>query len=76
MMLDLRTRSPVYSQVLGEVTAEVYLGENGYDVFIVGDSVASFLGTGASLEDCKEEIKALERMVKSDLFKGEIAKYS
>ena len=74
-MLDLRTSSPVYSRVLGEVTAEVYLGENGYNVFLVGDAVASFLGTGASLEDCKEEIKALERLVNSDLYKREIAKY-
>ena len=75
MMLDLRTSSPVYSQVLGEVTAEVYLGENGYNVFIVGDVVASFLGTAASLEDCMEEIKALERLVNSDLFEREIAKH-
>ena len=41
---------------------------------MVGDVVASFPGNAASLEDYKEEIKALEWLVNSALFKREIAK--
>ena len=76
MMLDLRTGRPIYSQALGTVTAEVYRSEEGYSVFIVGDRLASFLGTATSLEDCKEEIKSLERLVASEVFQREVARHS
>ena len=82
MMGDVRMQlvglfgPPIYSQALGSVTAEVYRSQEGYKVFIVGDLIASFLGTAKSLEDCKEEIKSLERLVNSDLFQRGGAEYS
>ena len=75
MLLELCFGPPIYTQPLGSVTAEVYPCEEGYKVFIVGENLASYLGVSVSLEDCKEEIKSLECLVQSDVFRREIAKY-
>ena len=73
--MELCYGPPIYSRALGSVTAEVYPSEEGYKVFIVGEHLASFLGTSTSLEDCKEEIRSLERLVESDVFQREVAQY-
>ena len=53
---------------VGIVTAEVYLHEGGYSVFIVGDNVKVFIGCFPSIEDCQREIEWL-RQVDSEMFK-------
>ena len=65
MALATQLGSPVYSQPVGPVSAEVFLIEGVYRVFIVGDNLASYLGASTSLEDCKEEIRALKRLAES-----------
>ena len=75
MLLQSYFGPPVYTQDLGAVSAEVYHSDHTYRVFIVGETVASFLGNSASLEDCKEEIKSLETLVASDVFQREISNH-
>ncbi len=53
---------------IGIVTAEVYLDEGGYSVFLVGDNVKVFIGYFPSIEDCQREIEWL-RQVDSEIFK-------
>ncbi len=73
MLLESYFGPPVYTRHLGTVSAEVYQSEDTYRVFIVGETVASFLGNSTSLEDCKEEIRCLESLVESDVFQREVA---
>lgn len=54
---------PVYTEVLSLATAEVYRIEGAYCVFLVGDRLASFVGSSPSLEDCKTEIRRLKEMM-------------
>ena len=75
MLLESYFGPPVYTRHLGMVSAEVYQSEDTYRVFIVGETVASFLGNSTSLEDCKEEIRCLESLVASDVFQREIANH-
>ena len=60
MPLTLEFGPPTYSLSLGLATAEVYFAGGEFKVFVVGDNVASFLGSADSFEDCKEEIDSLE----------------
>ena len=53
---------PIYSRPLGLATAEVYFSEGEFQVYVVGDNVASFLGSADSFEDCKEEIDSLQAL--------------
>ena len=53
---------------VGIVTAEVYLDEGGYSVYLVGDNLKVFIGCFRSIEDCQREIEWL-RQVDSELFK-------
>ena len=64
MMNAMGFDAPVYSQEIGLVTAEIYLSEGKYGLFIVGDSLASFLGSSESLDDCVDEIRSLQQPVK------------
>ncbi len=75
MPLALYFGPPVYAQPLGLATAEVYRSQGVYRVFIVGDTLASFLGSSASLEDCKEEIRSLQLLVDSEVFASEAGKH-
>jgi len=59
----------VYAEALGLATAQVYYHDGQYNLFLMGDQVASFLGSAPSLADCQEEIRCLERLVVSDVFK-------
>ena len=72
MMLGIN--APVYSQEIGLVTAEIYQSEGKYELFIVGDNLASFLGSSESLDDCIEEIRSLQQVADSNLYKCEIAR--
>ncbi len=56
------TSAPIYSQEIGLARAEIYQSEGRYELFIVGDSLASFLGSSESLDDCIEEIRSLQRV--------------
>ena len=76
MLQERQSGSPVYSQNLGLVEAEVYATDNGYEVFIVGENLRSYLGFSYSLDDCLEEIGSLQRLVESETFRQEVAKYS
>ena len=67
--------SPVYSQKLGLVEAEVYATGAGYQVFIVGETLTSYLGSSLLLDDCLEEIRSLKQLVESETFQQEVAKY-
>ncbi len=53
---------------VGIVTAEIYLDEAGYSVFIVGDNVKVYIGCFPSIEDCQREIEWL-RQVADSVFK-------
>lgn len=64
-MLDDPTEFPIYTEMLGLVSAEVYQYDGVYALFLVGDQVACFLGNCKSLEDCQEEIKSLRKLAKS-----------
>ncbi len=54
--------TPIYSQEIGLARAEIYQSEGRYELFIVGDNLASFLGSADSLDDCMEEIRSLQRV--------------
>ena len=75
MLLEDYFGSPIYSHELGTVAAEVYFSAEGYQLFIVGERLASYLGQAMSLEDCKDEIKTLETLVESPAFRLEAEKY-
>ncbi len=75
MLQERQSGSPVYSQNLGLVEAEVYATESGYQVFIVGEDLRSYLGSSFSLDDCVEEIRSLQQLVESETFQQEAAKY-
>lgn len=75
MLLGGHFGPPIYTYQLGTMAAEVYVGGRGYQLFIVGERLASYLGEAKSLGDCKEEIKTLEMLVESAAFKLEAAKY-
>ena len=68
-MLMQAEGSCVHTEDLGPVAVEIYFQEGAYSVFIVGEEVASFLGSSHSLEDCMEEIKCLKRLAESDVFR-------
>ena len=76
MLQERHLGPPVYSQNLGLVEAEVYATDSGYQVFIVGETLTSYLGSSLSLDDCLEEIKSLRQLVESDTFQQEVEKYS
>ena len=75
MLQERHLGSLVYSQNLGLVDAEVYATDAGYQVFIVGESLRSYLGSSHSLDDCLEEIRSLKQLVESDKFQQEVGKY-
>ncbi len=60
---------PVLTESVGIVTAEVYLDEGIYSVFVVGDNVKGFIGRFKSIEDCKREIAWLRQAAGSEPFK-------
>ena len=74
MTVALGFNSPVYSQEMGLVTAEVYQSDGVYGVYIVGDCLSSYLGSSESLDDCIDEIRSLQQVAESDLYKREIAR--
>ncbi len=74
MTKALGINAPVYSQEIGLVTAEIYRSEGKYRLFIVADNLASFLGSSESLDDCIEEIRWLQQVADSNLYKCEIAR--
>ncbi len=59
---------PVARITVGLVTADVYLDEGGYNIFLVGDNVKVFIGCFLSIEDCQREIEWL-RQVADSVFK-------
>jgi hypothetical protein len=74
MTKSLGINALVFSQAIGLVTAEIYESEGEYLLFIVGDTLATFLGCSESLHDCIEEIRSLERLADSDQYKREISR--
>jgi len=60
---------PVATITVGIVTAEIYLDEGGYNIFLVGDNVKVFIGCFPSIEDCQREIEWLRQVADSELFK-------
>ncbi len=54
---------------VGIVTAEVYLNEGGYTIFIVGDNVKVFIGCFPSIENCQREVEWLRQVADSEIFK-------
>lgn len=75
MLQERQSGSPVYSQNLGLVDAEVYATDAGYQVFIVGETLTSYLGSSLLLDDCLEEIRSLQLLVESETFQREVGKY-
>jgi len=65
----LEEARPVAKITVGIVTAEVYLDEGGYSIFIVGDNVKVFIGCFPSIEDCQREIEWLRQVTDSEIFK-------
>jgi len=61
--------TPVATITVGLVTADVYLKEGGYNIFIVGDNVKVFIGCFPSIEDCQREIEWLRQVADSEIFK-------
>ena len=62
---------PVATITVGIVTAELYLDEGGYNIFLVGDNVKVFIGCFPSIEDCQREIEWLRQVADSEIFKQE-----
>ncbi len=60
---------PLATITVGIVTAEVYLDEGGYSVFLVGDNVKVLIGYFPSIEDCQREIEWLGQVADSEIFK-------
>ena len=60
---------PVATITVGIVTAEVYLDEGGYNIFLVGDNVKVFIGCFPSIENCQREIEWLRQVGESEIFK-------
>ena len=73
MALATHLDTPVYSQPVGPVSAQVFLIEGVYQVFIMGDNLTSYLGASTSLDDCKEEIRTLQRLAESPAYQREVA---
>ncbi len=65
----LEEARPVATITVGMVTAEVYLDERGYSVFLVGDNIKVFIGYFPSMEDCQREIEWLRQVADSEIFK-------
>lgn len=63
-MLDEVNEFPVYTEMLGLVSAKVYEYDGVYSLFLEGDKVVCFLGNCNSLDRCQEEIKTLGRLAK------------
>ena len=61
-MLDQCIKQPIYAETVGLSTAEVYLDNGVYSVFLVGDQVACFLGISTSFEDCQREIECIKEL--------------
>lgn len=66
MLQERQLGSPVYSQNLGLIDAEVYATDAGYQVFIAGETLTSYLGSSLLLDDCLEEIRSLQLLVESE----------
>lgn len=66
----------VHTEDVGPMTVEIYRQEDTYFVFVVGEEVASFLGSSQSFEDCLEEIKCLKSLAESDLFQQAVSDLS
>ena len=66
-MTDQFTGRPVYTEQVGQSTAEVYQYGGIYSVLLMGGLVACFLGNSASLEDCKEKIKHLKKITRESV---------
>ena len=74
MTKTLEINAPVYSQEIGLVAANIYHFEGQYKLFIVGETLATYLGSSESLDDCIEEIRSLQQLADSDRYKREIAR--
>ncbi len=61
---------PVATITVGTVTAEVYLDEGGYNIFLVGDNLKVFIGCFRSIEDCQREIEWLRQVGESEIIKA------
>ena len=70
MPLTLDLGPSIYSRRLGLATAEVYFCEEEFQIYIVGDTVASFLGSAESFQDCKEAIDSLQGLW-TQIYSGE-----
>ena len=64
---------PVLTELVGIVTAEVYLDEGIYSVYILGDSVKAFIGSFHSIENCRREIDLLRQVADSESFKRAVS---
>ena len=64
-MRDQCAREPIYAEVVGLSTAEVYEENGVYSVFLVGDQVACFLGKSTSLEACQDEIETIKELARA-----------
>ena len=75
MLQERQLGSPVYSQNLGLIDAEVYATDAEYQVLIAGETLTSYLGSSLLLDDCLEEIRSLQLLVESETFQREVGKY-
>ena len=73
MKLRVEEVKPVFTVVVGIVTAEVYLDEGAYSVYMVGDSVKVPIGSYRSIDDCKRELDWLRQAADSELFKEAVS---
>ncbi len=69
MKLRSEEVKPVFTVIVGLVTAEVYHEEGSYNVYLAGDSVKAFIGSYRSIADCRRELDWLRRVADSELFK-------
>ena len=63
-MLDELTELPIFTEMLGMVSAKVYESDGVYSLFLAGDNVACFLGNYKSLDLCREEIRTMGMLTK------------
>ncbi len=62
--MDELTELPIFTEMLGIVSAKVYECDGVYSLFLAGDNVACFIGNYKSPDHCKEEIRTLGRLTK------------
>ncbi len=75
MKVRIGETRPLFTVTVGLVTAEVYLDEGIYNVFVAGDTVKAFFGSFRTIEDCQRGLDWLMQFADSEFFKQAVSEF-